>query len=162
MEKAEEVPPALREPVVNHDWFPYIYTSEFCVYIIDLLQKVNVFHRVSLHLIWKKVPAHPILTCFVVDGKPSCLYQLGEAPACHFCSSFLNPNVFHDICISCWSFMQHAIWPARSAWSGLMFWCSSLPGIFTCSQWRAGLKKQLHPFLMVSPPLSLALLPLSL
>lgn len=26
MEKAEKVPPALRELVVNHDWFPYIYT----------------------------------------------------------------------------------------------------------------------------------------
>lgn len=34
MEEAEKVPPALREPVVNRDWFPYIYTylQVLCIY----------------------------------------------------------------------------------------------------------------------------------
>lgn len=135
----------------------YTLICKFCVYIIDLLQIVSVFHRVSLHLIWNKVLVHPILTCFVVGGRPSCLYQPGEAPACHFGSLFLNPNVFQDICISWGSFIQHAEWPTKAAWSGLAalrwLWCSSLPSVSTRSQQRAGLKKQVHLFLMVSPPL---------
>lgn len=137
-------------------FFIYTLICKFCVYIIDLLQMVDFFHRVSLHLIWNKVLVHPILTCFVGGGRLSCLYQPGEAPACHFDSLFLKPIVFQDICISCGSFMKHAKWATKTAWSSMATLCwfwSSPSSIFMCSQQRAGLKKPVHPFLMVSPPL---------
>lgn len=107
---------------------------------------------------WKNVLIHPIRTCFVVGGRPSCLYQPGEAPACHSGSLFLKPNLFQDICISRGSFTQHAndqpklhgVVGSPCAGSHVL-----LSSIFMCSQQRAGLRKQVHPFLMISPPASL-------
>lgn len=85
MGKAEKVPPALREPAVNHDWFPYIYTPvcKSSVYIIALLQMVDAFHSASLHLVLNEV-VRPTPTCFAGGGRPSCGSQPGEAPACQF------------------------------------------------------------------------------
>ncbi|NXK68846.1 TENA protein, partial [Sylvietta virens] len=69
VEKAEKVPPALREPGVNHDGFLiYTHLCKFSVYIIALLQMVDVFHSASLHLILNEV-VHPTLTCFAGGGR---------------------------------------------------------------------------------------------
>lgn len=155
MEKAEKVPPALREPVVNHDWFHYIYTylQVLCIYNWHAPDgwcfSQNIF---ALDL---NVSICPILTCFVVGGRPSYLCQTREAPACCFDFFILKPNVFQDICISYVSFIQHAKWPAKIAWSGLVtlcwFWCSSSAGHFYMFPAESWAQTRSTPFLDGQP-----------
>lgn len=155
MEKAEKVPPALREPVVNHDWFHYIYTylQVLCIYNWHAPDgwcfSQNIF---ALDL---NVSICPILTCFVVGGRPSYLCQTREAPACCFDFFILKPNVFQDICISYVSFIQHAKWPAKIAWSGLVtlcwFWCSSSAGHFYVFPAESWAQTRSTPFLDGQP-----------